>query len=90
MGSFPRGASPFGLEDMAGNVFEWCLDYFENYKGKERVNPRGADQWREADLLAAEAGNRGPRICGPPRATTTCRKYSSNDVGFRVVCECEP
>ena len=41
VGSYPRGASPFGIEDMAGNVFEWCWDCFESYKGKERVNPRG-------------------------------------------------
>ena len=39
VGSFPRGASPFGIEDLAGNVFEWCADTFEAYKGKERTNP---------------------------------------------------
>ncbi len=42
--AFPRGASPFGIEDMSGNVCEWCLDYFEPYKGKERVNRRGPSQ----------------------------------------------
>ena len=41
VGAYPRGVSPFGIEDMAGNVFEWCFDCFEAYKGKERVNPRG-------------------------------------------------
>src|SRR5438876_1959385 len=41
VGSFPRGASPFGIEDMAGNVWEWCLDYFEQYKPVPKVDPRG-------------------------------------------------
>ena len=33
VGAFPVGASPFGMEDMAGNVWEWCLDYLEAYRG---------------------------------------------------------
>lgn len=31
IGSFPEGASPYGLLDMAGNASEWVQDWFEPY-----------------------------------------------------------
>ena len=87
VGSYPRGASPFGIEDLAGNVFEWCADYFEAYKGKERSNPRGPASGMKRMYRGGSWKSR------PGNLRTSARNfnlpdYSSNDVGFRVVCEC--
>lgn len=43
VGSFEQGKSPYDVYDMAGNVWEWIADWYdENYYGKSPVrNPKG-------------------------------------------------
>jgi len=45
VGSFMKGASPYGVLDMAGNVREWVLDWYGDtyYKDSPLVNPGGPD-----------------------------------------------
>ena len=41
VGHLPRGASPFGVLDMAGNVEEWCVDWYGPYRQGNEVDPIG-------------------------------------------------
>ncbi|MEO5719476.1 MAG: formylglycine-generating enzyme family protein [Chthoniobacterales bacterium] len=88
VGSFPLGASPFGMEDMAGNVWEWCLDFLEAYRGTPKTNPRGA----ASGVKRIYRGGSWKSRFNSLRATTrnsNAPNYTCNDLGFRIVCECD-
>jgi len=43
VGSFPKGASRYGVKDVVGNVWEWVADYYGEYPKDEQKNPKGPE-----------------------------------------------
>ncbi len=88
VGAYPRSASAFGIEDMAGNVWEWCLDFYEEYRGGERENPTGPKNGAKRVYRGGSWRSRFTNMRTTARNSNT-PEYLSNDVGFRIICECE-
>jgi formylglycine-generating enzyme required for sulfatase activity len=59
VGSKPRGKSPYGVLDMAGNVFEWVADWYDPgyYRESAKRNPLGPDSGEYRVLRGGSWGN---------------------------------
>ena len=92
VGSRPEVSSPYGVDDMVGNVWEWTADSFRPYNGnRHRGRGYGANQkvlrggsWLEVrDQTAEQYFRCANRLHAP-------QDYTANNIGFRCAQDSTP
>jgi formylglycine-generating enzyme required for sulfatase activity len=86
VGSFPGGGSPYGGQDMSGNVWEWCADWYDEkyYREAPARNPMGPAFGQYHTLRGGSwaDGLRGARCA---YRYGYAPDYFGFNIGFRVV-----
>lgn len=82
VGCYPQGSNALGVHDLAGNVWEWCHDWYDFYTGDSQTNPWGPRSHINRILRGGSWGS--------PHDELVCvRRYSArpgtglSGVGFR-------
>lgn len=90
VGSYPSGASPFGVLDMAGNVWQWCADYYDEsfYSSRRMEQPNPENNIAGTDGRRVLRGGSWEHVVASNyfRAAARLREGPSHrgaDVGFR-------
>lgn len=83
-GSFPKGASPYGCEDMAGNVWEWVSDVWadKDFIGRRSGEARG--------ILRGGAYSYSPKQARTSYQGFEALGATCHDVGFRCAMDAVP
>ncbi len=82
-------ANSFGLSDMHGNVWEWCVDEWQsNYENAPTDGKPGLNGDKSRSPLRGGSWNNLPNRCRSAcRGLIDRRDIHGIDIGFRVVCD---
>jgi formylglycine-generating enzyme required for sulfatase activity len=85
-GAYPTGASPYGVYDMGGNLYEWIADWYDSnyYANSPAENPPGQNKG-SFKVLRGGSWDYDASDARASYRTDSDPVNQSNDVGFRCV-----
>jgi len=80
VGSYASGTSAYGVEDMAGNVWEWVADWYEAYPSSSYRSPYYGEQYR---VLRGGGWFEMDEFVRATVRNATSATAANDDIGFR-------
>ncbi len=87
VGSFPRGASRYGVEDVVGNVWEWVADWYGPYASRPETEPLGPMTGTERVIRGGGWNGSNPAWVRPTFRYKDRPGKRSHGIGFRCAAE---
>ncbi|NUP07385.1 MAG: SUMF1/EgtB/PvdO family nonheme iron enzyme [Polyangiaceae bacterium] len=87
VGSFPAGASSWGVLDLAGNVWEWTSDFYAPYEPGELVDPKGPADGTERVIRGGAFNGSDPQWANPAWRYRSAPERYTHAIGFRCAAD---
>jgi formylglycine-generating enzyme required for sulfatase activity len=89
--TFPEVSSPYGAQDMSGNVWQWCADWYDEnyYRNAPSRNPSGPSTGTVRVLRGGRWFINQPNFFPVTFRNSCAPKYWIGFCGFRCVKQAE-